>query len=119
MKIVASSPISWDREKSGGKSDRLRSSLVDHLPFDFDSRRRDSRSDGGGIRHRPTDRNNGRGVRWNVQLRGILFPFFAFSLNVPRLSIHDGQTKDSFRFVSIVFYRIQMFAIFLPFSKKR
>lgn len=54
MKIVAISPISWDREKSGGKNDRLRSSLVDHLPFDFDSRRRDSRSDGGGIRHRPT-----------------------------------------------------------------
>lgn len=63
-------------------------------------------------------------MRWNVQLRMTgdsfsLFFFFAFSLNVPRLSIHDGQTKDSFRFVSIVFYRIQMFAIFLLFSKKR
>lgn len=99
MKIVATSPISWDREKSGGKNDRLRSSLVDHLPFDFDSRRRDSRSDGGGIRHRPTDRNNGRGVRWNVQLRGILFPFFFFS---KRPAAFDSRWSDE-RFVSIRF----------------
>lgn len=104
MKIVASSPISWDREKSGGKSDRLRSSLVDHLPFDFDSRRRDSRSDGGWIRHRPTDRNNGRGVRWNVQLRmtGDSFSLFFFCVFSKRPAAFDSRWSDE-RFVSIRF----------------
>lgn len=47
------------------------------------------------------------GLRWNVQLRMtgdsffFFFSFFAFFfLNVPRLSIRDGQTEDLFRLFS-------------------